>query len=101
MSASSKPTPIAIPNELHEMIEKASKLAGLSKQDTMRLAMRIGLADLERCNYDLAGAILDRARGPSGPDSAVVLGKAAAKKTARNAISRAISTDFFVVTRKG
>ncbi len=61
MSASSKPTPIAIPNDLAEKIEKVAALVHLSKQDVMKLAMRIGLEDLKRCNYDIAAAIVDRA----------------------------------------
>jgi hypothetical protein len=104
MSASSKPTPIAIPNELHEMIEKASQLAGLSKQDTMRLAMRIGLADLKRCNYDIAGAIVDRAQASKEEDIGLVAEKGTpykAPKKARCAIAtgHAARTQFFSVQR--
>jgi hypothetical protein len=68
MSASSKPTPIAIPNDLAEKIEKVAGLVHLSKQDVMKLAMRIGLEDLKRCKYDIAAAIVDRAHKSEAPE---------------------------------
>lgn len=59
MSASSKP--IAIPNDLLSLLDEASRLSGLSKQETMRLAMRIGLADWQRSGFSsIADAIVDR-----------------------------------------
>lgn len=59
MSQSSKPIPIAIPNELLAKIELAAEKLGLSKQDTMREAMKLGLAHYERINWDIQGAVLD------------------------------------------
>ena len=61
MSASSKPIPISIPNELLDKINHVAALMNRSKQEIMRLAMEIGLEDLKRCNYDLAGAIVEKA----------------------------------------
>ncbi len=57
MSQSSKPTPIALPNDLNEQIEAVAKLTGLSKQDVMRLCMRIGLVDLKAAENDLPGIV--------------------------------------------
>ena len=52
MSTKTKPIPIAVPLPLLEKIKKAAEVLGLSQQDTMRLAMRIGLADLEINGFD-------------------------------------------------
>ena len=52
MSTKTKPIPIAIPLPLLDKIKRAAELLGLSQQDTMRLAMRIGLADLEINGFD-------------------------------------------------
>lgn len=69
MSKSSKPVPILIPPDLADKIDQVSTFTGMSKAEIMRLAMRIGLEDLRRCNYDIAGAIVDQAQasGPPGP----------------------------------
>lgn len=61
MSASSKPTPIAIPNDLAANIDEVSTLTGLSKQDVMRLCMRIGLVDLKAAEHDIPGSIQQNA----------------------------------------
>jgi hypothetical protein len=56
MSQSSKPIPIAIPNELLAKIDfAASRMPHKSKQDVMRMAMEFGLLDLEAMNYDVEG----------------------------------------------
>lgn len=57
MSQSSKPTPIAIPNDLAAQIEEVSTLTGLSKQDVMRLCMRIGIVDLKAADHDFPGIV--------------------------------------------
>ena len=59
MSQSSKPIPIAVPNDLLAKIELDSTKLGWSKQDTMREAMKLGLAHYERINWDIQGAVLD------------------------------------------
>jgi len=41
------PIPLRIPPELLQQIESVAALTGLSKQDVMRLCMRIGLVDLK------------------------------------------------------
>jgi metal-responsive CopG/Arc/MetJ family transcriptional regulator len=57
------PVPINMPRALLDKIEEAAALTGLSRQDVIRLAVRIGLEDLRRCNFDIAGAIVDKAKG--------------------------------------
>jgi hypothetical protein len=57
MSKSSKPIPVAIPNDLLAEIERVSAITDISKQDIMRLAMRIGLADMDAIEHDAAKLI--------------------------------------------
>jgi predicted DNA-binding protein len=57
------PIPIRIPPALLTKIEFVAKQMDRSKQEIMRLAMEIGLEDLKRCNYDLAGAIVEKVHG--------------------------------------
>lgn len=72
MSQSSKPIPIAIPNELLAKIDfAASRMPHKSKQDVMRMAMEFGLLDLEAMNYDVEGhawramkAAQEQSKGP-------------------------------------
>lgn len=59
MSASSKPVPLAIPNELLARVEDVAHRMHRSKQDIMRMAMEVGLEDLKRINYDITAAIVD------------------------------------------
>lgn len=42
--------PVRMPVELKAEIEKAAAIAGLSEQDTIRLAIRIGLGNLAACS---------------------------------------------------
>ena len=63
MSKSSKPIPIAIPNELLAQIDRVAGLTNKTRAEVMRLAMEVGLEDLKRCNYGVAGAIVDSAKG--------------------------------------
>jgi metal-responsive CopG/Arc/MetJ family transcriptional regulator len=58
MSQSSKPVPLAVPNELLKQIDNAATLTGRSRSELMRLAIEIGLADLKAINYDIAGTIV-------------------------------------------
>lgn len=46
MSASSKPIPIAIPNELLGEIDLVAEKLNLTRSELMRLSMRIGLAEI-------------------------------------------------------
>jgi|GEM_PF-4957234 len=57
MSASSKPTAIAIPNELKARIMQAAALMKRPQQDVMRTAMDIGLRCLASIDYDIEGAV--------------------------------------------
>lgn len=54
------PTTIRFKDEIEKQIEVASKKLGLAKVDVIRLACAVGLEDLRRVNYDVAGAIVDR-----------------------------------------
>ena len=63
VSRSSKPIPLAIPNALDEQITEVAKKMDMSKQDLMRLAMRVGLDDLKAINYNVAGAIVAEKEG--------------------------------------
>jgi predicted DNA binding CopG/RHH family protein len=51
------PIPLRIPPELLQQIESVAALTGLSKQDVMRLCMRIGLVDLKAAEHDLPGIV--------------------------------------------
>ena len=53
--------PLRMPGELLDKIKQAVSLTGLSQQDVMRLCLRIGLKDLERINWDIAGLISQQA----------------------------------------
>ncbi len=56
MSKISTSTPIALPNDLIEEVRAAAQFTGMSQQDVMRLAMRIGLVDL-RASKHIAGIL--------------------------------------------
>lgn len=49
-------------SRLLEKIELAMKETGLSQAEILRLALAVGLEDLKRCDYDIAGAIVDKAK---------------------------------------
>ncbi|MBK8037713.1 MAG: hypothetical protein IPK22_11345 [Verrucomicrobiaceae bacterium] len=55
-----KPTPIRLPSDLLSEVEAATLFTGLSQQEVMRLAMRIGLVDL-RAAKDIAAVIQEAA----------------------------------------
>lgn len=75
MSQSSKPVPLAVPNELLAQIDAAAAATGRTRSELMRLAIEVGLEDLRRIDYDLSGVIVDAAaltktvtqRGRKGP----------------------------------
>jgi len=56
----SRSFPIRMPAELMEEIEAATQMTGLSQQDVMRLAMRIGLVDL-RASKNIASIVQEAA----------------------------------------
>jgi hypothetical protein len=48
--------PIRLPPELNAKIDRVvSLMPGKSKQDVIRIALSLGLLDLEQMNYDLEG----------------------------------------------
>lgn len=49
--------PVRIEADLDQKIQEASELTKLSKQDIMRLCMRIGLVDLKAAEHDLPGIV--------------------------------------------
>lgn len=49
--------PVRLPTELDLDIQKAADLTGISKQDLMRLCIRIGLVDLKAAEHDLPGIV--------------------------------------------
>lgn len=51
------PIPIRIPADLLASIDQVAGLTKLSKQDVMRLCMRIGLVDLKAAEHDFPGIV--------------------------------------------
>jgi predicted DNA-binding protein len=61
MSKRSRPIPLAVPDELLCRLDEAAVRMGRTRAQIMRDAIEIGLEDLRRCGYDLAGAVVDKA----------------------------------------
>ena len=61
MSKRSRPIPLAVPDELLNRLDEAALRMGRTRAQIMRDAIEIGLEDLRRCDYDLAGAVVDKA----------------------------------------
>ena len=61
MSKSSKPIPLAIPNALLELIDHAADATARTRAELMRLAIEIGIEDLRRIQYNIAGALVTQA----------------------------------------
>lgn len=61
MSKRSRPIPLAVPDELLCRLDEAAARMGRTRAQIMRDAIEIGLEDLRRCDYDLAGAVVDKA----------------------------------------
>lgn len=59
MSDILKPIPLKLSTDLLAKIKYAADRLGISQQDTMREAIRIGLKQWARIGYDTAGAVLD------------------------------------------
>lgn len=92
MSQSSKPIPIAMPNALAEKIKNVCDITDLKQQEVIRLAIAIGLEDMKRANYDIAGAIVDAAEkyDPRGkPEAPTVKPGPATSPNVINALSSA------------
>jgi predicted DNA-binding protein len=53
--------PIRMSPELLEKVTEASKRTGLAQADILRLALAIGLEDLKKIDYNIAGSISDAA----------------------------------------
>ena len=69
-----KPTPIRLPSDLLAEVEAATQFTGLSQQEVMRLAMRIGLVDL-RAAKDIAAVIQEAATDKGASFLAYAQGK--------------------------
>lgn len=76
----SRSFPIRMPAELMEEIEAATQMTGLSQQDVMRLAMRIGLIDL-RASKDIAGVLQEVATDKGQSFLAWARGREAGQQT--------------------
>jgi predicted DNA-binding protein len=61
MSKRSRPIPLAVPDELLNRLDAVAARMGRTRAQIMRDAIEIGLEDLRRCDYDLAGAVVDKA----------------------------------------
>ena len=55
-----KPIPVRLSVDLLAKIEEAAQLLEMSSADVIRLAAKIGLADLARINYDISGLISEK-----------------------------------------
>lgn len=111
-----KPIPLRLSDDTLEKIQLVARNTRKTQQEVIRLAMEVGLEDIKRCNYDIAGAIVDRAKSPEN-DLALIAepkkktepirttdeggGYTAPKKAKCAAAPLPIPTDYFVVTRKG
>jgi predicted DNA-binding protein len=62
----SRSFPIRLPESLHERAKIAATRLHMSDQDALRLALAIGLEDLECIDYQLARVVVDAAKGRSG-----------------------------------
>jgi predicted DNA-binding protein len=62
MSKRSHPIPLAVPDELLTRLDEAAVRMGRTRAQVMRDAIEIGLEDLRRCGYDIAAAVVDKAR---------------------------------------
>lgn len=62
MSKRSRPIPLAVPDELLQRLDAVAARMGRTRAQIMRDAIEIGLEDLRLCNYDLAGAVVDKAQ---------------------------------------
>lgn len=61
------PISIRLKGSLVEHLTQAANQLDLSLHDTMRQCMKIGLEDLRRCDYDLAGAVVTQAHAQEIP----------------------------------
>lgn len=57
--------PVRMPGSLAQQIKETCNHTDLSQQDVIRLAIRIGLEDLRRANYNIPAAVVDAAEKAS------------------------------------
>jgi predicted DNA-binding protein len=56
------PIPIRFAPETERKIESASNRLGLARQDVIRMACAIGLEHLKAIDYNIAAAVVEKAR---------------------------------------
>lgn len=54
--------PVRFTEETEIQIDMAARALGLAKQDIIRMACAIGLRQLASINYDIEGAVMERAK---------------------------------------
>ena len=57
-SPGGKPIPILLPELLLQHLDDVAETMDMSRANVMRLCMKIGLEQLHRVNYDLAGLVV-------------------------------------------
>jgi hypothetical protein len=57
-SPGGKPIPILLPELLLQHLDDVAEKMDMSRANVMRLCMKIGLEQLHRVNYDLAGLVV-------------------------------------------
>ena len=58
-SPAGKPIPLAIPEPLLRRLDAVAEQMDMTRANVIRLAMKIGLEQLGRVNYDLARLVVD------------------------------------------
>lgn len=75
MSKRSRPIPLAVPDDLLNRLDEAALRMGRTRAQVMRDAIEIGLEDLRRCGYDVAGAVVDKAHSAQAKLLPIAAGK--------------------------
>jgi hypothetical protein len=57
-SPAGKPIPLALPEAFLQHLDDVAEQMDMSRANVMRLCMKIGLEQLRRVNYDLAGLVV-------------------------------------------
>jgi hypothetical protein len=66
MSAKKRtPASLRMDERLLAKVEVAMQATGLSQAEILRIALAVGLEDMRRIDYDIAGAIVDKAKPAS------------------------------------
>jgi predicted DNA-binding protein len=95
MSKRSRPIPLAVPDELLNRLDEVAARMGRTRAQIMRDAIEIGLEDLRRCDYDLAGAVVDKAHAARAK-----LLPIAAEKTAPAIVTAPVERVTYAPARK-